>query len=619
MSNTVILHDAARGQWLSFREPVQVLEARQVEAVLPALREAEALVNAHGLYAAGFLSYEASPAFDPSFRVRADSGDFPLLWFGLFAPPEVVAGPEPATMDLGGEWNPSVTRAEYAAAIDCVQAHIARGDTYQVNYTFRLRRAFDGDDWALFGALAQAQQAAYPAYVDVGRYAICSVSPELFFARQGRQVTARPMKGTAPRGRWSAEDRAQAAWLRGSEKNRAENVMIVDMLRNDLGRVAEVGSVRVPRLFEVERYPTVWQMTSTVTAETGASTTDLLAALFPCASITGAPKTRTTQLIAELEREPRRIYTGCVGFMGPGQRAQFNVAIRTVLVDRARGQAEYGVGGGIVWDSNAADEYEECRNKARVLSEPRPKFALFETLLWSPETAGYWLLDYHLRRLEKSAEYFGFAVRPGEARARLEALGQTLTGQAYRVRLQVEADGEVGVSTERMEGRVRLVAGRGYSSLAGVGEQRSGGAGERGRGGEEARDEAAGEREGDEQVLRLQLAPVPVNPNQRWLFHKTTRRQVYDAARAACPGADDVLLWNEQGEVTETTIANVVARLGGRLVTPPLSCGLLPGTLRAWLLDQGQVIEQVIRLDELAGCELYRINALRGWQRVALV
>jgi para-aminobenzoate synthetase/4-amino-4-deoxychorismate lyase len=408
--HTVILHDAARGQWLSFREPARVLEARQVEAVLPALREAEALVNERGLYAAGFISYEAAPAFDPSFRARPAGDDFPLLWFGLYSRPEVVAPPPPGPM-LEGEWKPSVTRAEYAAAIDCIQAHIARGDTYQVNYTFRLRRAFDGDAWALFGALAQAQQAAYAAYVDLGRYAICSVSPELFFARDGRQVTARPMKGTAPRGRWSAEDRSKAAWLRGSEKNRAENVMIVDMLRNDLGRVAEVGSVRVPRLFEVERYPTVWQMTSTVTAETGVSTADLLAALFPCASITGAPKTRTTQIIAELEGEPRRIYTGLLGYFGPEQRAQFNVAIRTVLVDRAKGQAEYGVGGGIVWDSIAADEYEECRHKARVLSDPRPHFALFETLLWSPEAGGYWLLDYHLRRLERSAEYFGFAPR----------------------------------------------------------------------------------------------------------------------------------------------------------------------------------------------------------------
>ncbi len=593
MSNAVLLHDAAHGQWLSFRQPALVLAAHALPEVLPALRQAEALVEAHGLYAAGFISYEAAPAFDPSFQVRLADPDFPLLWLGLYPAPEVVAPPMPSAgaLPLGGEWAPSVTRAEYAAAIDSVQAHIARGDTYQVNYTFRLRRAFAGDPLALFAALAQAQQAAYAAYVDLGRYAICSASPELFFVRDGRRVTAKPMKGTAARGRWSAEDRAKAAWLRGSEKNRAENVMIVDMLRNDLGRVAQVGSVRVPRLFEVERYPTVWQMTSTIEAETYVSTTDLLAALFPCASITGAPKTRTTHLIAELERDPRRIYTGCIGFLAPG-RAQFNVAIRTVLVDRASAQAEYGVGGGIVWDSNAADEYDECRDKARVLSEPRPAFALFETLLWSPgQTAqpavhagGYWLLDDHLRRLERSAEYFGFALRPGEPRARLEALSETLAGGAFRVRLQLEADGEIKLTTQPL-------AHGGGQSLA-------------------AADSAP--------AVRLRLAPAPVDSSQRWLFHKTTRRQVYESAQAAHPGFDDVLLWNERSEATETAIGNLVARLDGRLVTPPLACGLLPGTLRGHLLDQGEIVEHVLRLDQLAGVELYRINALRGWQRAVL-
>ena len=591
MPDSILLHDAARGQWLSFHQPVLVLTAHALAEVLPALRQAEAAVETRGLYAAGFISYEAAPAFDTSFQTRPADPDFPLLWLALYPAPEVAPAPVPPAgiLPLGGEWAPSVTRAEYAAAIDGVQAHIARGDTYQVNYTFRLRRAFAGDPLALFAALAQAQQAAYAAYVDVGRYAVCSASPELFFARDGHHVTAKPMKGTAPRGRWSAEDRARAAWLRGSEKNRAENVMIVDMLRNDLGRVAKVGSVRVPRLFEVERYPTVWQMTSTIEAKTDVSTTELLAALFPCASITGAPKTRTTQLIADLERDPRRIYTGCIGFLAPGRRAQFNVAIRTVLVDRASAQAEYGVGGGIVWDSNAADEYDECRDKARVLSEPRPEFSLFETLLWSPEhgappagtAGGYWLLDDHLRRLERSAEYFGFARRPGEPRARLEALAETLAGGAFRVRLQLEADGEIKLTTQPLaEGGGQTLAAAGAAP-----------------------------------AVRLRLAPAPVDSSQRWLYHKTTRRQIYDAAQAACPGADDVLLWNERGEATETGIGNLVARLDGRLVTPPLACGLLPGTLRGHLLDQGEIVEHILRLDQLSGVELYRINALRGWQR----
>ncbi|MEP7357006.1 MAG: aminodeoxychorismate synthase component I [Anaerolineales bacterium] len=573
MKNTVILRDATRGEWLAFRAPVDVIEARTAAEVLPVLRRAEALVNERGLYAAGFVSYEAAPGFDAALPVRTDTSDFPLLWLGLYAEPEVVAAPE-AGPPLAGEWAPSVGREAYGAAIAAIKDYIARGDTYQVNYTLRLRRAFAADAWALFRALVPAQQAAYSAYVDIGRYALCSVSPELFFERTGARVTTRPMKGTAARGRWSADDRAQADWLRASEKNQAENVMIVDMARNDLGRVAAVGSVRVPRLFEAEPYPTVWQMTSTVTGESDAPLAELMAALFPSASITGAPKRRTMQIIAGLEDAPRRIYTGAIGYFGPRGRAQFNVAIRTVLVDRAEQTAEYGVGGGIVWDSDTAGEYDEWQQKARVLHEPRPAFALFETLRWSPD-GGYWLLDYHLRRLRESAEYFGFTLRAGAAEAELAAAVAGLSGP-QRVRLQLEADGRMACGAQP------LAPG------------------------------AAG-------PVRLVLAAEPVDSGERWLYHKTTRREAYTRARAARPDSDDVLLWNERGELTETTIGNVVARLDARLVTPPLECGLLPGTYRAWLLDQGEVAEQVIPLARLAECELFRVNAVRGWEPAVLM
>jgi para-aminobenzoate synthetase/4-amino-4-deoxychorismate lyase len=475
----------------------------------------------------------------------------------------------------------------YQAAIAAIKEHIARGDTYQVNYTLRLRQDFSGDAWNLFRSLAPAPTAGYPAFVDIGRYAVCSLSPELFFERQGERVTARPMKGTAPRGRWAAEDAASAEWLRTSAKNRAENVMIVDMLRNDLGRVAKVGSVEVPRLFEVERYPTVWQMTSTVTARTDASMDELFAALFPCASITGAPKTRTTQIIAGLETEPRRIYTGAIGFFGPDGAAQFNVAIRTVLVDRREARAEYGVGGGIVWDSDACDEYEECRQKARVLSEPQEAFGLFETLLWSPETGGYWLLDYHLRRLEASAEYFGFALPPGAAAATLAGTAQTFGAGAYRVRLLADADGRLQVDVKPLGLAAPVRSGPDGMETA-------------------------------RPPVRLALAPAAVDSRERWLYHKTTRRQTYTTALAARPEADDVVLWNERGEATETCIGNLVARIDGRLVTPPLSSGLLPGTLRAWLLDQGVVSEEVVRVEQLEGGEVYRINGVRGWERAEM-
>jgi para-aminobenzoate synthetase/4-amino-4-deoxychorismate lyase len=601
MSGTVILHEAARQEWLAFREPVGEAVAYTPSEVLPALRAAEARVEAEALHAAGFISYEAAPGFDPALRVGAPKGwsqaaageGLPLLWFGLYRAPEVVPAPETGAPVIRGAWSPSVSRREYDAALAQIKDCIAAGRTYQVNYTFRLRRDFAGDPWALFSQLVHAQQPQYAAYIDLGRWVVCSASPELFFRREGRRLTARPMKGTAPRGRTPAEDRAQAEWLRNSEKNRAENVMIVDMLRNDLGRVAALGSVRAPRLFEVERYPNVWQMTSTVTAESDAPLAEVMRALFPCASITGAPKASTMRLIAALETTPRLAYTGCIGTFGPGRAAQFNVAIRTVLLDRAAGQAEFGVGGGIVWDSETESEYDECVDKARVLTEPRPRFELLEALLWSPPgvapcigwplglnqpplpvEGGYVLLAQHLARLGASAGYFGFVFDEAKVRAALAEAAERLPAQAHKVRLRLGPEGRTTVETEPATAP-------------------------------------------PPESVRVGMAPTPVDSASRWLYHKTTQRQVYAAALAACPGCDDALLWNACGQATETCHGNLVARVDGELVTPPLSAGLLPGVLRGWLLDRGIVREQNLTLEAVRGCEaVWRVNSVRGWQRV---
>jgi para-aminobenzoate synthetase/4-amino-4-deoxychorismate lyase len=355
-------------QWLQFDNPVEVIAVAEVGAVREALARAEEAVNRRGWYAAGFLTYEAAPAFDPAFQVRSASA-LPLLWFGLYRQVRPVLSPAPGPDDHTlGDLSATASPAAFRRAITHIKQAIAAGETYQVNYTMRLRARFSGQPWSLFARLAQAQQGQYAAYVDTGRFALCSASPELFFSREGEVLTARPMKGTAPRGGTPAEDDRLAAWLHHSPKNRAENVMIVDMIRNDLSRVAELGSVRTPRLFEIERYPTVLQMTSTVTARSRRSLAEIVAALFPCASITGAPKVRTMQIIAKLETEPRGIYTGAIGFMAPSHQAQFNVAIRTVAIDRQTGLAEYGVGSGIVWDSDCDQEYEEWRIKARVLN-----------------------------------------------------------------------------------------------------------------------------------------------------------------------------------------------------------------------------------------------------------
>ena len=457
-----------------------------------------------------------------------------------------------------------------------IKDYLVRGHTYQVNHTFPLRASFTGDPWVFFLDLAAAQQGQYAAFIDTGPLAICSASPELFFHLDGDRLTARPMKGTAPRGRTLAEDERRIAELRRSEKNRAENLMIVDMIRNDLGQIAEIGSVAVPRLFEVERYPTLLQMTSTVTARTQASVAEILAHIFPCASITGAPKVRTMEIIRELEPQPRGIYTGAIGFIAPGRRAQFNVAIRTVLIDRERQQASYGVGSGLVWDSDAATEYAECVLKARVLTERRPSFQLLEALLWEPDS-GYFLLAAHLERLANTAVYFQVPLDRPAIEAYLTEQARTLT-EPGKIRLRVALDGRFTVEVE---------------SLARGARPRS---------------------------TRVGLAREPVDSNTIWLYHKTTRREMYAAARASRPDCDEVILWNERGELTEASTANLVLDLDGAWVTPPVTSGLLAGTFREWLLATGQIREQVLtRVDLRQARRIALVNSVRRWGEAVLV
>jgi para-aminobenzoate synthetase / 4-amino-4-deoxychorismate lyase len=349
------------------------------------------------------------------------------------------------------------------------------------------------------------------------------------------------------------------------------------MVRNDVGRVAVPGSVRVPEMFRVEQYPTVWQMTSTVTCTTHAGIVPILAALFPAASITGAPKARTMEIIAELEERPRQIYTGTIGYLAPGRRALFNVAIRTVLVDRAHDMAEYGVGGGILWDSTDAAELQECAEKARILTARQPEFQLLETLRWT-EDGGYFLLDEHLDRLRRSAEYFAFHFDAKATRRKLLAKAAKLGGGAHRVRLLVSRAGIVTIQTAPMGADPKSAAPR-----------------------------------------RVCLAAGPVDTANAFLYHKTTHRKVYEDALAACPGFDDVILWNAKGEVTESTVANVIVEVDGEQVTPPVSCGLLAGTCRARLLEGGKIREGIVTTERLRRCgHLYLANSVRGQWEVTL-
>jgi para-aminobenzoate synthetase/4-amino-4-deoxychorismate lyase len=568
--------------WRRYRSALGVVCATRPGDVLPLLAEVRRQTLA-GRVAVGWIAYEAAPAFDAALVVRPP-GPVPLAWFAFFAGAEAASAPQvlPGEEPFTPTWRGAPARGAYREAIRRIHEHIAAGDTYQVNYTYRLRAPWSGDPHQHFAALARAQQSRYAVFLDAGRFAVLSASPELCFRLEGDLLTCRPMKGTAPRGPTLVADRLQAAGLRASEKERAENVMIVDMVRNDLGRLAKAGTVRVPRLWETERYPTLWQMTSTVTAETAAPLDEILIALFPSASITGAPKVRTMQIIRELERTPRGIYTGCVGVLGPGRQGWMNVAIRTLVVDRARRLAEYGTGSGIVWDARAAAEFDECRTKTLVLGGLPPPFQLIETLAWTP-AGGLLLLERHLRRLAESAEYFGFACDPDAIRGRLA--GAVAGGRSpQRVRLLLDERGEIDVSVAPLPLRAVTLSAAPPRRCA--------------------------------RALRVALASEPVARVDRFLYHKTTRRQVYERARAGAPGCDEVLLVNQEGEVTEATTANVVVRDADGYWTPSLECGLLPGTFRAELLELGAIRERRIAVDELrAAKEVWLINSVRGWRR----
>jgi para-aminobenzoate synthetase/4-amino-4-deoxychorismate lyase len=564
--NSIVIHHAQQRCWWLFSQPAAVCTAYHPAEVIPVLQAVESWVEKKAGYAAGFVAYEAAPAFDLALPAKPDER-FPLLWFGLYGPPKEIQAPPPAQAVSTAAWTPSVSEAEYRRCIHQIKAYIQAGHTYQVNYTLRLRAPAAFDPWALFGQLVRAQGAAYSAFIDTPDWLICSASPELFFGLNGRELTSRPMKGTRARGLWADQDRQRVADLQSSEKERAENVMIVDMVRHDMSQVAVTGSVRVPRLFEVEPYPTVWQMTSTVRCVTDAGVTDIFRALFPPASITGAPKRRTMEIIAELENNPRRIYTGAIGFMAPQRQVQFNVAIRTVLIDRSTNTAEYGVGGGIVWDSTAESEFQEWQAKARILSRRLPEFDLLETLLWTPE-GGLFLLNRHLARLQKSADYFGFYLDLAQIYELLVTTTDALPDQPHRVRLVVPQTGSPRLQTTPM----------GLQT----------------------------------QPFKVCLAKTPVDSSNPFLYHKTTHRVVYEQAKQACPGYDDVLLWNERGELTESSIANIIVEMAGGWYTPPVECGLLAGVYRSLLLEQGQVQERVIRVDELtAASQILLVNSVR--------
>jgi len=573
-----------------FTDQVGEIAAIAVEDVVPALTRVEEAAAA-GFWAVGYVAYEAAPAFDSELVVRSRrSGsihtDLPLVWFGLFTSRVLNPGPDTSLGEYDlTTWRWVDDRASYERAVDTIRDHIAAGDVYQVNFTTRLRATFSGDPVAFYHDLAAAQSGGYGTYLDTGRYRIVSASPELFFDRHpvrgGRdRLVTRPMKGTAGRGRWPTEDIARRLVLETSEKERAENLIIVDLIRNDLGRIADFGTVAVEDLMAVEQYDTVWQMTTTVvgSVDPAAPLVEVLAGLFPSGSVTGAPKVRVMQMIRDLETEPRGVYSGAIGFVAPsgvpGPRTSFSVGIRTVVIDAESGDAEYGIGGGITFDSDPHAEYEEAALKSRILTHGRSDFELVETMRWGPATGWYWL-DLHLERLESSAQYFGVPVCREVLIERLDT--EVDGGGESRVRVSVNRLGRVNISVQPH-----------------VDEER--------------------------RPVAVAVDTEPVDSSNPFLYHKTTRREVYEERRQRHPEAGDVLLVNERGELTESTIANIAVKLDGQWSTPPVDAGCLPGIYRHVLLEQGDIVERTIRLSDLGSCEgLALLNSVRQWRDAVVV
>lgn len=602
LENSVLLEtsrpDAESKCSYLFLNPVRVLQAATLDE-LPALFEQIELCVREGLFVAGFLSYECGYGLEPALRKYFPGpSDFPLAWFGVYQRPFVF---DPVSGQFSPKISPqwqdlcslddtakeacrvshcrlAISREDYCAKLEAVRDYIAAGDTYQVNFTSKILFDFEGSAAALFAQLRDQQRVPYAAFLNLGKWKILSLSPELFLRIQDGRILTRPMKGTAPRGLDLRDDLRLQRWLQADPKNRSENVMIVDLLRNDLGRISETGSIQVEQLFAVEKYETLFQMTSTVsgTLRPGTSLLEIFRATFPCGSVTGAPKVRTMQIIRELEPAPRDVYTGAIGYFAPNGDAVFNVAIRTIVLNGNSG--EMGVGGGIVFDSRPQQEYEECRLKAQFLTMPQPKFELLESLLWD---GSYRFLDLHLERMKSSAEYFDFAFNQAELLSLLERNRSRLTpGSAYKVRVLLARQGGIRIE----------------NAVLGPSDNNAG---------------------------TVVLSLHKVASRDRFLYHKTTYRDLYEReyAEARRQGHEDVIFTNERGEITEGTRNNVFVEIGSALFTPPVECGLLPGVFRRRLLETDpRAAERILSLADLQSAgAIHLCNSVRGLRRVSLV
>ena len=595
MFERALIRNPDTDDWSLLTGCVDVLVAGEHSEVLDVIETTELRAHAEQLHAVGYVAYEASHAFDSKFPKR--DIDIPLVCFALFMGETKLDSlvdlyaPEDASPD---HWQLTESQQSFEAKVSRIRDMIGAGDVYQINLTSRMRQS---EVVTLADFARWSQDMPYAVYLEGPELTLCSASPELFFQREEGVVWSKPMKGTVGRRSEATADESRARWLQQSRKNRAENVMITDMVRNDLARISSTGKVSVEELFGVERYPSVWQMTSTVKSEVDASVAEIFRALFPAASITGAPKRAALEVIDDLEEEPREIYTGAVGRIKPSGAACFNVAIRTAWSSTASGDSRFGAGCGIVWDSDPTEEFEELKTKARILRQPDPQFHLFETMgIVNGEIPR---LSRHLLRLANSAQYWSFDFDDQAAERYLEdVVNQVVSGyendvqsvSTFRLRLQLDRNGALSHRVEAIE----LSPMRSPQSKEAL--------------------------HADEfPAVELALVQTAVSADDTFLTHKTSRREAYDRAVDEVPGGCEPVMFNTLGNVTESAIANIVYQMNGELFTPPLTDGLLPGVLRDELLDKGEITERTLPVVDLKSVEAFwLINSLRGWRKAIL-
>ena len=577
MLEKIILRNKKNDSWRIFSSPKEVLYTKNLHEVKTILDKVESKIKENNYIAVGFLTYESSPAFDPAYCVNKDS-KLPLICFGLFEGFE-----ETQILDNNGiktnkiyNWKIETSPSEYKKNFDYIKNQIELGYTYQINYTLRSHSEGIQNPYEFF--LEKAKNSPFAAYIETGENTIISASPELFFSLDNKRLFCKPMKGTSRRGKTFEEDMILMDALRTSKKNKAENIMITDMLRNDMGRISEPGSVKVSSKYDIEKYSTVWQMTSSVESETTASITEIFQALYPCASVTGAPKIASMDIISRIEEFPREIYTGAIGYIAPNREAEFSVPIRTVMSDENKNCAVYGTGGGIVWDSIWESEWDECLTKSRVLSvKDSSDFELFETMKWDANS-GVFLEEYHFNRLKNSASYFDFKFCDARGKEMIDETIRNISNNLCVIKLFVNAKGGIRIETSKVPALLK------------------------------------------NQKYTVSLAKNPVHSENIFLHHKTTQREVYEDVEGENLHSNDVILWNEEGNLTESTIANIILKIEGNWVTPSSNCGLLRGVYRESMLENGLIEERKIHKSEIADLsEITLINSVRGEFKAELI